>query len=207
MIQRHFSSARLSTYVRASGGDLEAAVDLYRWNAAAAGALWEVLGHTEVVLRNALHGALAARHTRLGRPGQWFDDPAGELDARALKDIATARTRLRRAGAPLLAGKVVAELNFGFWRFLLARRYTATLWPAMRPAFAHLSTSDRRVLEAPVTRLHTLRNRVAHHEPLLTEPLAERYTDLLTVIGFVDPRLRTWVEEHNSVPAVLAQRP
>jgi hypothetical protein len=145
------------------------------------------------VLRNVLHDALTARHQRLDRAGQWYDDPARELAQHARDDIARARQRLQRAGAPLLPGKIVAELSFGFWRFLLARRYTATLWPALRPAFRYLPESDRRLLEAPVARLHVLRNRVAHHEPLLAEPLPDRYTDLLHVVGYVHPQLREWL--------------
>jgi hypothetical protein len=207
LLQRHLSAPRLATYVRATGGDLDRAVELYLWNAAVAGALWEVLGHVEVVLRNVLHDALTVRHQRLGRAGQWYDDPARELAQHARDDITRARQRLQRAGAPLLPGKIVAELSFGFWRFLLARRYTATLWPALRPAFRYLPGSDRRLLEAPVARLHVLRNRVAHHEPLLSEPLPDRYTDLLDVVGFVHPQLRSWLDTHNRLQATLAQRP
>lgn len=207
LIQRHLSAPRLATYVRATGDDLDRAVELYLWNAAVAGALWEVLGHVEVVLRNVLHDALTARHQRLGRTGQWYDDPARELSQHARDDISRARQRLQRAGAPLLPGKIVAELGFGFWRFLLARRYTASLWPALRPAFPYLPGSDRRLLEAPVARLHVLRNRVAHHEPLLTEPLGDRYTDLLDVVGFVHPQLRGWLDTHNRLLATLARRP
>src|SRR3954452_18611892 len=179
LIQRHLSAPRLATYVHAMGGDLDRAVELYLWNAAVAGALWEVLGHVEVVLRNVLHDALTARHQRLGRSGQWYDDPARELSQHARDDISRARQRLQRAGAPLLPGKIVAELGFGFWRFLLARRYTASLWPALRPAFPYLPGSDRRLLEARVARLPVLRTRVPPHEPLLAEPLPDRYTDLL----------------------------
>lgn len=207
LVQRRLSVPRLGTYVRASGGDLDRAVQLYRWNAEVAGSLWVALGHTEVVLRNAMHDVLRARHTRLGRQGQWFDDPARELAQPARDDVAKARQRLQRAGAPLLPGKIVAELSFGFWRFLLARRYTASLWPAMRPAFAHLPSPDRRLLEEPVARLHQIRNRLAHHEPLIAEPLADRYADLLAVVGFVDPGLRLWVDDGNNLRAVLATRP
>ena len=207
LIQRHLSVPRLSTYVRATGGDLDRAVELYLWNAAVAGALWEVLGHVEVVLRNALHDALTARHQRLDRAGQWYDDPARELSQHARDDISRARQRLQRSDAPLLPGKIVAELGFGFWRFLLARRYTASLWPALRPAFPHLPGSDRRLLEAPVARLHVLRNRVAHHESLLTEPLGDRYTDLLDVVGFVHPQLRSWLDTHNHLLSTLGLRP
>jgi hypothetical protein len=207
LIQRHLSAPRLATYARATGDDLDRAVELYLWNAGVAGALWEVLGHVEVVLRNVLHDAMTARHQRLGRTGQWYDDPAQEISQHARDDIGRAKQRLQRAGAPLLPGKIVAELGFGFWRFLLARRYTASLWPALRPTFPYLPGSDRRLLEAPVARLHVLRNRVAHHEPLLTEPLDDRYTDLLDVVGFVHPHLRTWLDTHNRLQATLAQRP
>ena len=159
------------------------------------------------MLRNVLHDALTARHQRLGRTGQWYDDPARELSQHARDDISRAEQRLQRAGAPLLPGKIVAGLSFGFWRFLLARRYTASLWPALRPAFGYLPASDRRLLEAPVARLHVLRNRVAHHEPLLTEPLGDRYYDLLDIVGFVDPQLRDWLDTHNRLLATLTQRP
>ncbi len=52
-----------------------------------------------------------------------------------------------------------------------------------------------------------LGNRVAHHEPLLAEPLPDRYTDLLDVVGFVHPQLRSWLGTHNRLLATLAQRP
>lgn len=207
LVQRHVSAPRLATYVRATGGSVDAGVELYRWNAEVAGALWEVLGHVEVVLRNALHDELTARHRRLDRAGEWYDDPAGELEAHARDDVAKARRRLRRAGAPVLPGKIVAELSFGFWRFLLARRYTASLWPALRPGFPYLASADRRELEAPVARLHQLRNRVAHHEPLIAEPLTDRYADMLLVVGAVDPQLQNWLASGNRLPDVLASRP
>lgn len=204
-MELHLSVARLSTYRAVSGGDLEAAVDLYRWNAAVAAAVSEVVGHAEVVLRNAAHTALSARHTAKGRPGQWYDDPSGELDQHARTDIAKARRRLRSVNPP--PGKVVAELNFGFWRFLLARQYTALLWPALAPAFPYLGGSDRRLLEQPVQRVHRLRNRVAHHEPLIAEDLAARHEDILTIVGAVHPALRTWVATDSRVPALLLLRP
>ncbi len=67
--------------------------------------------------------------------------------------------------------------------------------------------SDRRLLEDPVAGLHVLPNRVAHHEPqLLGEPLTDRYTSLLDVVGSAPP-LRTWLDTHNRLLATLAGRP
>ncbi|HXL93420.1 MAG TPA: hypothetical protein VN969_31200 [Streptosporangiaceae bacterium] len=37
---------------------------------------------------------------------------------------------------PVVPGKVVAELHFGFWRYLLASKYYTALWvPALSAAF------------------------------------------------------------------------
>lgn len=38
------------------------------------------------------------------------------MERHAHDDVAQIKRRLRRAGVPLLPGKVVAELPFGFWR-------------------------------------------------------------------------------------------
>lgn len=207
LLQQHLSQARLNTYHHAAAGDDELATELYLWNVQASGAFWETICHAEIVLRNALNEALQQRHNALGRPGTWFDNPSGDLDYRAVEDIDAAIRRLRRAGAQILPGKVVAELPFGFWRFLLARRYTATLWPSIRGAFPNLPTRNRRQLEEPVTRIHKLRNRLAHHEPLLQLDLVGRFADALMIVDAVHTDLRAWVRDTSRVPDVLQRRP
>ena len=58
-----------------------------------------------------------------------------------------------------------------------------------------------------MARLHLLRNRVAHQEPLIAESVHERYGDLLAVVGAVDPRLRDWVDTNNQVLMTWGRRP
>lgn len=120
-----FSNGRLARYVGAMNSNLANAVRLYEWNVAVSGAFYEALGTLEVVLRNALSERLAAQYGTLA--GQWYDDRLGFHSVQAADDIAVARYRvakLRRGEAP---GRVIAELNFGFWSFLLAKRYEASL--------------------------------------------------------------------------------
>jgi hypothetical protein len=198
---------RLSTYLAACGGDQTAALELYVWNTRVGGAFWETLGLVEVVLRNALDQRLAARHTRLQRPGSWLDDPAGELHQHARADIATARRRVRVKRKTPRHGQVIAELPFGFWRFLLARQYASTLWPDLASTFPHAPNRSLRTVENPVARLHEFRNRLAHHEPVLAYPLEERHDELLTVVGYIDPLVADWIAAHSRVPQVLAERP
>jgi hypothetical protein len=74
-------------------------------------------------------------------------------------------------GAP--PGKVIAELPFGFWRYLSSAAHEKTLWvPCLHTAFPE--RTDRRDMDRPIGRLHQLRNRVAHHEPLLRTDVQAR---------------------------------
>ncbi|NMI01370.1 hypothetical protein [Pseudonocardia acidicola] len=58
-----------------------------------------------------------------------------------------------------------------------------------------------------MTRLHRLRNRIAHHEPLIHEDLTARLADLTGVLTAVDPVLHAWVQDGSRLQTVLAQRP
>lgn len=207
LIQQYLSPARLSTYVGACGGDLGTALGLYRWNASVSAAFWEVLGHGEVILRNAMHDQLSAHHQRRGLPGEWFDDPQGVFNSRTTDDVQTAKRRAGRGAPP---GKVVAELSFGFWRYLLANRYSTTLWPAIRHAFPRLPRrgNTRPLLERPVNDLHLLRNRIAHHEPLIRDPLHKRLASLEYVLDQIDPQVRVWaLDDGGRLATLLGSRP
>lgn len=193
---------RTRGYLEACGGDPDAALRLYRWNTQASGALWESLSHLEVVLRNVLAARLAARHLAADRRGSWLDDPAGELDRRAHRDIKAARTRARAKGKPASDAQVLAELPFGFWRFLLAKRYTA-LWPDLVSGFPNAPDRARTTIEQPVSRLHHFRNRVAHHERVWNQPLKDRYSDLVFLLGCVNEDLAEWVTAGCRVDTVL----
>lgn len=206
-VERFLGPERLAPYRRACQGDLDRALLLYRWNSAVSAAFWEVLGHGEVVLRNAMHAELVRAHRDRGDAGSWFDDPRWWLTPRARADVAEAR---RRAGSGAPPGKVVAELSLGFWRYLLARRYAATLWPILRHAFPFLprGATYARTLEQRVADLHHLRNRIAHHESLIDIDLPGRLRRLEEVLGAINPSIRVWaLREPNRVASLLDERP
>ncbi|MER5974216.1 hypothetical protein ABT112_31680 [Streptomyces sp. NPDC002055] len=54
-------------------------------------------------------------------------DPELPLRGRARADIDQARQRARGYDTVTPRGKIIAELSFGFWRFLLARQYKTSL--------------------------------------------------------------------------------
>lgn len=206
-IFRAISSARIASYLAACNGDRVAALDLYVWNAQTNAAYTESIGHVEIALRNVMAGRLATRHRTRHRRGSWLDDPASELDPRARDDIVAARRRVRAKRKPLSEGQVISELTFGFWRFLLTNRYRTTLWPDLARGFAHAPNRSLVTVEAPVVRLHGLRNRLAHHEPIWNKPLAAYQQDICAVLGYIDPDLRDWVVGHCRIETMLRRCP
>src|SRR5436305_11941576 len=116
--------------------------------------MWEILGHLEVILRNRFADQLAQRRRQRGRQSSWLDALGRQLDRKGAADIAKARARVQSKGKPISDGQVVAELSFGFWRYLLSRRYSTTLWPTMASGFPNSPDRNWTTIERPVVRLH-----------------------------------------------------
>lgn len=205
-LERLFSVERLSTYVAQCDGDFDAAIELYRWNAAVTAAFWEPIGHLEVALRNALSAQLAGRHRRLGRDGSWLDDPSCDLTLRARDDIAAARLRVRQKGKQASEGQTISELSLGFWRFLITKKQTA-LWPDLAGAFPAAPDRRRETVEVPLARLHDFRNRLAHHQRIWNRQPAARFDDLLAIAVYIDPTLSAWITSTGTVREVLSRQP
>jgi hypothetical protein len=125
--------------------------------------------------------------------------------------VIKARERATRRGRdPAIHGKVVAELSFGFWRYLVASRYLTALWiPGARAAFPN-GPADLRMRRAQLERrLHNLmlvRNRAAHHEPIHRRDLARDFRDAVTVAGWVHPQAAVWLRARLDLLQVAAAR-
>lgn len=202
------SPDRLNPYLNTCAGDTTAALALYRWNSDLAASFFEPLGHLEIMLRNALDVRLVARQQHRKRPAQWYADPTVPLSDNARGDIAQAQQRASRGGGRAAPrGKVIAELSFGFWRYLLARQYQASLWPDLAGAFPHAPNRALPTVEDPVKRLHKFRNRIAHHEGIWHLPLEAHRDDIQTVLGFIAPAAAAWVTDSSRINTVLARHP
>lgn len=199
---------RLASYDAAAGDRGVGSLTLYEWNTEAGAAFFASLQGFEVVLRNALHQSLTTWHAARHRTGHWYDDSDDVLEPRRREDIAEARWRILRLRRPVTPGRVVSELSFGFWRYLLTARYEQTLWtPALRHAFPGLRPQRRRDVADRVARLHLVRNRLAHHEPIHGRDLAADYADLLFVTSAICPQAASWIDRTSTVRTVVRRRP
>lgn len=207
--------ARFQPYLKDAHGDRVRALALYEWNSQLAAALWRDLGHLEVFLRNALDAQMQARHMRLGRVGDWLDDPAQELgrDPRPkgrhqqpYREIASARTRVRNNNKQPSHDQILSETTFGLWHQLVAAKQRF-LWPDLANAFPHAPTRSHHHVATPLARLRSLRNRIAHHHRIVAVDISGRLADVLELLAYIDPDVRDWVQANSDVPRVKALRP
>ncbi|NEE00721.1 hypothetical protein [Phytoactinopolyspora halotolerans] len=207
-VRRSLSDERLGPYDRAADGDRAASLELYEWNLLVSGAFFESLSVLEVALRNSFHEQLTRLHDTRRHPGQWYEHPEYLLGRKGCEEVRHARRRLCVTGKTETAGRVVAELSFGFWRYLTASGYADKLWrPALRRAFLTTRPLPRREIADRLTRLHDLRNRIAHHEPIHFRDLARDWQDILYIAEALGPDIRNWLVRTTRVPAILAARP
>lgn len=204
------TAERLHSYLRAANGDLSRALALYEWNIRASEALLGQAAVVEVVVRNAIDRELGtwslAKHGTI----TWFDHVP--LDAKGAADLRRARARATRYGqAPEIHGKVIAELTFGFWRYLTESRYLTTLWmPAVQHAFpgGHPHPPKRRQqVAANVQQLLFARNRVAHHEPIHARDLRKDLRAAILLVSWVSPAAVAWMNDVSTLEQVSGARP
>jgi len=88
-IEQRLSPDRLSTYMDVTGGNLLKALDLYKWNIAQSGALFEAIAVVEVVVRNDIDHNL--RTWTQSRGVDWMD--IAPLDEKGNADIAKAQSK------------------------------------------------------------------------------------------------------------------
>jgi hypothetical protein len=203
------TAERLLSYVAVTNG-LTEALRLYAWNMRTSGAVLELSAAVEVIVRNALDRELT--HWALSRHGasSWFD--VVPLDAQGRTDVERARARATRNGRRReVHGRVVAELGFGFWRYLVESRYLTTLWtPALHRAFPHGPRdllSRQRAVRARMQQLHFVRNRAAHHEPIHARDLDRDHDYAVELLGWIHPAAAEWAQDVTARRAALGARP
>lgn len=202
------STERLTPYLAATPtGSWPDALRLYDWNVKVSAAFYEDLHYLEVGMRNAMDLALSDYAQQLGVSASWYTTSLIRLNEVSRDAIKRARTRATSQNAiPEVHGKVVAELNFGFWWSLLSQGYNRTLWaPCLKDAFD--GPIRRQRLHSALNEMRKLRNRIAHHEPLHTRTLYQDHKNLLNTAGKIAIQLRSHLETVTRVPAVLATKP
>lgn len=169
------SAPRMARYNAACGGNTRKSMTLYRLNLRLSQELFTVISCFEVCLRNRV-----CNHYMVLMGGDWlrdsaavggmFDDPSTQRTQRIINDS------VRRLGANYTHFKLLAEMDFGFWRYLFASpqfraggQSLLAVFPA-KPASTPAVQYNHSFVFNQLGLVNNLRNRIAHHEPICFAP-------------------------------------
>lgn len=193
------SQERFAEYLEAASGDPERASRLYEWNASASSALFELIAHFEVLLRNAIvHEVERAGSNPMLPPGSpWLDGQ---------KQILEVTARLTKRKKHPTAGRVFSGLSFGFWKTMFSTAQEELWRHSLRHVFRH-ARADRQVLAEYLESVNQLRNRVAHHGSLLDNDISVEVQKLFRLASWIDPNAEQWLRSVDRATAMAAARP
>lgn len=199
------SPERLSTYRKAVGHDTTRALALYAWNMKLSASFMPLLGSAEICLRN----LILAQVTTVFGP-YWWQSQAflSVLGGQGKGIVKRAENKIVARGNSVDAGRMTAELSFGFWQNMLLPKYAGPLWSLLHSNFIDLPpVVDQTALYKKCGIVRELRNRISHHEPIFQRNISQDYSDCLTLVGWLSTAKATWLKPHLTVMALLRQRP
>ncbi|MGL4304673.1 MAG: Abi family protein [Mycobacteriaceae bacterium] len=181
-IDEWLGASRFAPYLTKASGDRQLGVELYEWNSALGVALMHDISHFEVAMRNAYDAAISAHWKK---PVHWLLSPDSPVVLPIWRVREVDKTTGLRRGADVnylnrksvdsainksgkgnaQPGKVIAELSFGFWSHLTSNASEKVLWlPYIYHSYP--AGTNRKAVDQAISRINTLRNRIAHHEPI-----------------------------------------
>lgn len=208
------SRERLSKYLTRTGNSIERALALYVWNQEAGAALTITLSQLEVCLRNQVARVLADAY-----------GPSWPKVHRLRHNHEVVRHELEKAESRIAkpipsTSDIIAATDFNLWRELCKPAYAGVFWAKRIPlGFPHVTTpgKEREILTAvhrKVDLLLKLRNRIAHHEPIIGSnwekigaKLAERHADAIELLHWMNSDFATWVLSRDAFGTVTSACP
>lgn len=209
------SVPRFNRYLLDKQGDRTAALRLYRWNAVISSAFMFPVHIAEVSLRNAIVVRLEAIYGPDWPKSEGFQRslPNVRYGYSPKKDLQGCVRRHSNDGT-YTSGRIVAELKLAFWESLLTRRHFGRLWQdQIRSVFRGLSSDQREerallaLLRSDLETMRSLRNRIAHHEPIFPRTLQDDLSAITRLIEARSLAVRAWVQMNETVSAELGMRP
>ena len=213
-LDKWFSPARMGRFSFSKNPE-----KLYVWNTRLSKAFLEDIQHLEVLLRNRIDEAMTAHYGDSWMTNIVLYAPSGGsrspgYDRPYSRNIDKARRRA--GGVSATKGKIIAELSFDHWRFLLNPAKEQHIWRYLRLKLPHYDVhrKPRQLFEDAVDDVLKLRNRCAHHEPLARRHLSDERAYFVEAVStieqlarWIDPEASAWIQKNSRVRKLWLARP
>ena len=216
--ERIVSEERMRRYVEACEGDTRKAMTLYHYNIELSQALFAIICHFEVALRNAIDAIL---QLQLGNEwlktaatlGGIFDTPSTQKE---FNDISKAYNKLL-SKTEYSHSQLLASMGFGFWKYCfspvqyrLLARTLLRVFPD-KPRSSAQRQYNNIYIYNELDHVNKLRNRIAHHEPICfvthqasitTEYARSEYQRMMTLLSWMGIDSEKLVTREDKVEAI-----
>ncbi len=171
VFERIMSQPRMSRYITACSNDTRKAMTLYRLNLKLSQELFTIISCFEIALRNAID-----IHYRSVYGIDWLRDSVtqdGIFDNIRCRKTGQIITRaLTKLDRNYTHSKLIAEMDFGFWRYLFSQpqfhsggQSLLRIFPA-KPTSTPTNQYNHKYVFNELEKINDIRNRIAHHEPV-----------------------------------------
>jgi hypothetical protein len=165
----------MSRYLLACNGNSRKAMTLYRKNLKLSQELFTIISCFEIAIRNTID-----KHYTSTLGSDWLlksTSPSGVFNNRNCRFTQIAITdSINKLNRSYTHFKLVAELGFGFWRYMFApHQYSAAgktllhILPAKPKSTISIQYNHTYIFNQ-LASINNLRNRIAHHEPICFSP-------------------------------------
>jgi hypothetical protein len=205
------SAPRFATYLQATNNDRMRALALYEWNLTLSAAFIVPLQVCEVAVRNGIAEGIEKVHGP-----NW---PRSNGFLRSLPQPKRAyhyspeRNLRQVAQYQPTTGKIIADLKFAFWEQMLTVGQETRIWNAhFRACFPGTPTSltvrqARAIAYTDLKEIRTIRNRIAHHEPIFSRSPSADYQKIHDMISWRSAVAAAWMDRKQGVIALIPQKP
>lgn len=186
------SRERLTKYLQKCGGDEEKAIAAYTQNTHISASFYPFLQGLEIALRNAIHSQLKCDYQE-----KWYDMDI--LTEQGKKEIEKTKNQLkyRKKEDEIVASDIIANLSFGFWVSLFDHGYEKIWNNSLNKIFAtDVTLKTRKSAFKRLRNLRILRNKIAHHEPIIFLNLEENFKTIVQLTKTLSPAMADWVKQN-----------
>ena len=184
-IEKSISQSRLSTYNNYSNGTNSKEVIInYVLNAKISQNFYFLLQNLEVSLRNAIYDSFKKHYPNSdffylfeNNSFNRYKSKKEKHSRECWKMICSAKYNIINSSSTISDGKIIAELNFGFWTKLLAStdsKYT-NMWRKIFievfPNYKIMTSidNDKIIVGTIINQIRNFRNRIFHYEPIFNQ--------------------------------------
>jgi hypothetical protein len=169
---------RLIKYMSFTNSNVEEALELYTLNTVLSQSFYVPLQALEIALRNKIDVSLKNEYEEF-----WFDRPNLIRASHQFEDIGEVKSRIfhykKKEPEPITHDRLVAGFSFGFWVSMFGHEYE-DLWRQIlhKIVYEDAKGVTRKTFSGPLSKIRDLRNRIAHHECILTANLKDSHAQI-----------------------------